>query len=67
MGGIGLSYNVCRSIAVNLQGNYFYSKPDFFLDNSNRVVKAGRLVNEYYQPLSFLNVSLGVAYTFGKK
>ncbi len=67
VGGLGVSYNICKNIAVNLQGNYFYSKPDFFLENSNRQVKAGRLINEYNQPLTFMNFSLGLAYTFGKK
>jgi opacity protein-like surface antigen len=67
VGGLGVSYNLCKNFAINLQGNYFYSKPDFFLENSNRQVKAGRLINEYNQPLTFMNFSLGVAYTFGKK
>ena len=67
MGGLGISYNLCSYFAVNLQGNYFYGKPDFFLDNSNRQVKAARLINEYHQPLSFMNFSLAIAYVFAKK
>jgi hypothetical protein len=64
MGGLGFGYNICNHFAVNLQGNYCYSKPDFFFANLNRVSNAGRLINEYNQPLTFMNVSLGVAYTF---
>ena len=67
MGGIGLSYNVTNSFALNLQGNYFYSQPDFFFANLNRTTNSGRLVYEYNQPFTFMNVSLGVAYTLGKK
>ena len=67
MGGIGLNYKVCSHCAVSLQGNYFYSKPDFFFANLNRVANVGRLVNEYNQPLSYFNVSLGLSYIIGKK
>ncbi len=67
MGGLNLSYNLCSNFAINLQGNYFYSKPDFFIANLNRPVQVGREIFEYNQPLSYMNFSLGLAYTFGKK
>jgi len=67
MGGLNLSYNLSSCFALNLQGNYFYSQPDFFLANLNRNANVGRLITEYNQPLTFMNFSLGLAYTFGKK
>lgn len=66
-GGIGLSYPVIKCLSVRLQGDYFYSKPDFMIQNSARDNAAGRLVNEYNQALAGFNVSLGVSYTLGGK
>jgi hypothetical protein len=66
-GGIGIRYKILKCFAINLRGDYFYSKPDFKIENTERHNSAGRLVNEYSQPLSGINVSLGVAYSFGWK
>lgn len=65
--GVGISYPVIKQIAINLRADYFYSNPDFQIENTNRQNKAGRLVNEYHQPLTGINISLGVAYCFSKK
>lgn len=61
-GGIGLSYKVVKCVAINLRGDYFYSRPDFTIDNTERHNAAGRLVNNYNQALAGVNVSLGVAF-----
>lgn len=65
--GAGLSYRVVKCIAINLRADYFETKPDFTIDNTQRLNNAGRLINSYDQPLSAINISLGVAYVLGKK
>jgi opacity protein-like surface antigen len=64
--GAGLSYRIGHCFAVNLKADYFNTKPDFTIENSQRLNSAGRLITSYDQPLSAVNVSLGVAYVFGK-
>ncbi len=66
-GGVGLLYSLTRCIGVRLKADYFYTKPDFTIQNSGRNNNAGREVTEYDQPLASVNFSLGVAYTFGHK
>lgn len=65
--GAGLRYLITRHFAVDLRADYFYTKPDFKINNSVRVNNAGREVTEYNQPLESVNASLGIAYIFGKK
>jgi hypothetical protein len=65
-GGIGLRYSVLKCLSVRLLGDYFYSKPNFTIENTQRLNEAGRLINNYNQALAGFNVSLGVAYVFGK-
>ncbi|HLX91821.1 MAG TPA: outer membrane beta-barrel protein [Puia sp.] len=65
--GAGLNYALQKGISVNLRIDYFYTKPDFTLKNSPRNNNAGREVREYDQSLASANVSLGLAYAFGKK
>jgi opacity protein-like surface antigen len=63
-GGVGLSYAVAKCLAINLRGDYFYSKPDFTIENTQRQNSAGRLVTNYNQALAGINGSLGVALRF---
>jgi outer membrane protein W len=65
--GLGLSYALNRSLLINLQADYFYTKPDFSISNSHRNTNAGREVYQYDQPLTSVNASVGIAYNFGKK
>jgi len=65
--GAGLRYSVTKCLGIDLRADYFYTKPDFKINNSPRVNNAGREVSEYNQPLSSFNVSLGIAYQFGRK
>ncbi len=67
MAGIGVSYNLCPKLALNLQGVYASTQPDFLIDNTNRNINAGRLLTEYNQPLTSFNICLGVSYVFGSK
>jgi hypothetical protein len=50
-----------------LRADYFYTKPDFSIQNSGRNNNAGREVSAYDQSLSSMNFSVGVAYAFGHK
>lgn len=65
--GAGLSYSVLKCFNVNLKADFFDTKPNFAIENSARENSAGRLINSYNQPLTAVNISLGVAYVFGKK
>jgi opacity protein-like surface antigen len=64
--GAGLSYRIVKRLAVNLRADYFDTKPDFTIENTQRLNSAGRLITSYDQPLTAINVSLGLAYVFGK-
>ena len=66
-GGIGLRYAVIKCLSINLRGDYFYSKPDFTIENTQRQNAAGRLVSDYNQALAGFNISLGAAFLFGGK
>jgi hypothetical protein len=66
-GGVGLQFGVLKFLAIRLRADYFYTKPAIAIRNSGRNNNAGREVNQYDQPLSSMNFSLGVAYTIGHK
>jgi opacity protein-like surface antigen len=66
-GGIGLRYQITKCLAIDLNGDYFYTDPDFTINNSTRVNNAGREITEYHQPLTSFNASLGIAYVFSRK
>lgn len=61
-GGIGLNYNIWKKWSLNLNGDYFYSKPSFTIQNTQRNNAAGRLITAYNEPLSGVNITLGIAY-----
>lgn len=65
--GVGLKYLISNALFIDLLGDYFYTKPNFTIDNSARINIAGREVTNYNQPLASINASLGVGYEFGKK
>ena len=65
--GAGLRYLITKCLAIDLKGDYFYTKPDFTINNSTRVNNAGREIYEYNQPLTSINASLGIAYLFSGK
>jgi hypothetical protein len=67
MAGLGVSYKLSKCMGLNLQGIYTSSTPDFLIDNSNRNNAAGRLITEYKQPLTSINICLGVTYLIGGK
>jgi hypothetical protein len=65
--GAGLRYLITKCLAIDLKGDYFYTKPDFTINNTTRNTNAGRQVTNYNQPLTSINASLGIAYVLGKK
>ena len=66
MAGLAFSYRIVKGLSLNLSGNYLSCHPDFMVANTNRANSAGRLITEYNEPISFMNISLGLAYQFGK-
>jgi hypothetical protein len=65
--GAGLRYRITKCLGIGLRADYFYTKPDFTINNSSRVNNAGREVKQYNQPLESINLSLGIAYEFGRR
>ena len=65
--GAGFSYPVLKCFAISLKADYFNTKPNFAIENTQRQNSAGRLIDSYNQPLSAFNFTLGVAYLFSKK
>jgi hypothetical protein len=66
-GGASLRYAITSHIGVLAGLDYFYSKPDFTVENENRPVNAGRKISAYNEPISGIQANVGVVYTFGKK
>lgn len=64
--GIGARYSIIKNLSARLNIDYMYAKPDFKITNENRANNAGRLITEYHEAISMLNVNLGVAYQFGR-
>jgi hypothetical protein len=65
--GVGLRYYIVRGLSINIKADYFYTKPDFTINNSQRYTYTGREVYSYNQPLESINFSAGLAYTIWRK
>ena len=65
--GVGFRYYIIRGLSVNIKADYFYTKPDFTINNTQRNTNAGREVTSYNQPLESINFSAGLAYTIFRK
>jgi hypothetical protein len=65
--GIGLRYSIYHGLSINIKADYFYTKPDFTIKNTQRLNNAGREVFSYNQPLESVNFSAGLAYTLWHK
>jgi opacity protein-like surface antigen len=61
--GLGIHYAFTEKISVMIRGDYFHTN-GIKIDNENRNNSAGRLVTN--QPMSWINTSVGLAYSFGK-
>src|SRR5450631_448866 len=62
-GGIGIGYQISKSWAVQVSGDYFTSKPNFNITYDDFVVNSGRKLTTYDQPVSGFNVTVGVSYS----
>jgi hypothetical protein len=65
--GVGFRYNINNNWAVLLNGDYFYSKPDFKIDNVDRNANTGREISNYNQPITGINANLTLCYMLTKK
>jgi opacity protein-like surface antigen len=64
--GAGIRYSITKNIAIKLNADYYLTDPNITIHNSNRVANVGRLVTNYHETITMLNVNLGLAYQFGK-
>jgi len=65
--GTALRYNISSSFAVMLNADYFYSKPNFTIDNVNRLNNAGRKIDSYNQPITGINTNITLVYLLKHK
>jgi len=62
--GLGIRYALTEKISFTMRGDYFHTN-GITIDNENRNNAAGREVTK--QRMSWTNLSLGLAYAFGKQ
>ncbi|MDR3679735.1 MAG: outer membrane beta-barrel protein [Flavipsychrobacter sp.] len=65
--GAAIKYNITKQWAVLLNGDYFYSKPNFSIVNIDRNANAGREITNYNQSIAGINGNLTLAYYFKRK
>lgn len=58
----GLRYDLGNHFGLGLSAGYFGAKPDFKIENQNRVNEAGRRLNDYHQSIQTVNFNLAVSY-----
>jgi hypothetical protein len=63
-GGVGVRYDIGKQFGVSLNGDYYYSKPDFEITNTNRANNAGRVITHYNQPWTGIGTAISVYYRF---
>ena len=64
--GAGIRYAITNHIGIKLNADYYYTDPNIAIQNSNRAIVAGRLITNYHEAITMLNINLGLAYQFGK-
>ncbi|WP_118973582.1 outer membrane beta-barrel protein [Taibaiella koreensis] len=62
--GVGLRYDIGRHLGVGVNADFFGSRPNFKIENDNRVNSAGRLLTNYKQSITGVNTNLTVMYRF---
>jgi hypothetical protein len=62
--GLTAGYQFNNQWAVQVNGDYFSSKPSIPISYENFIVNSGRKLTAYNQPISGINVTVGVAYSF---
>jgi len=66
-GGAGLRYNFTSHFGLMLNVDYFYSKPDFSIDNVNRNNVAGRNIPSYNEAIAGISTNLTLVYMLKRK
>jgi hypothetical protein len=62
--GLGVQYKLTKRIGVQVNADYFYSKPDIAISYDNFVVNSGRRLTRYNESLTGINTTAGVVYLF---
>jgi len=60
--GTEVHYKLSDHFSVGLSAAYYYSKPNFAIENVNRKNNAGRLITSYNQPVTGINTNLMLSY-----
>jgi opacity protein-like surface antigen len=65
--GIGLKYNITDNWGVMLNGDYYYSKPNFSITNEDRNANTGRKITSYNEAITGINANLTLCYMLKRK
>ncbi|MBS1661091.1 MAG: outer membrane beta-barrel protein [Bacteroidetes bacterium] len=60
--GLGIHYALTHKWSVQINGDYFSSKPNIPIQYDNFVVNSGRRLSSYNQTISGINATIGVSY-----
>lgn len=61
-GGLGLQYKLTSRLGVQVNADYFYSKPDISISYDNFVVNSGRRLSKYNEAISGINATAGLVF-----
>ena len=61
-GGAGIRYNLSQNFGILLNADYFYSRPDFTVENVNRNNNAGRFLTKYNEAIAGVNANISFVY-----
>jgi len=64
--GIGGRIELYKGICLTLRADYFYTQPNFTIENVGRQNNTGRLITNYHEAIGSFNLSGGIAYQLGK-
>lgn len=64
--GAGISYNVTQKIALQINADFFNSKPKFDISYENFVVNSGRRLTTYNEDFQGVNATIGIAFNLCK-
>lgn len=60
--GIGVQYHITGKLSVQVNGDYFTSKPNITINYDNYIVNSGRKLSSYNEAISGINATVGFAY-----
>lgn len=60
--GLGVQYHLSKKLSVQVNGDYFTSKPDIAIHYDNFVVNSGRRLSRYNESISGIHATAGIAY-----